>query len=118
MVTLSKHFRSAEFACKDACGLLVIDPQLVICLERLREAIKRPIPIVSGYRCCAHNAKVNGASRSRHTTGEAADIPTSVYVSVREAKAAGFTGIGYDAKTGIVRHVDVRTAGAPVVWQY
>lgn len=43
-------------------------------LEPLREYIKRPIQISSGYRCPRLNALVGGVSNSQHIYGQAADI--------------------------------------------
>ena len=43
-------------------------------LEPLREALGRPIFITSGYRTFAVNAGINGATRSAHLYGLAADV--------------------------------------------
>jgi uncharacterized protein YcbK (DUF882 family) len=43
-------------------------------LQVLRDEVKRPITITSGYRSPARNAKIGGAKASKHITGEAADI--------------------------------------------
>lgn len=84
-------------------------------LERLR-AIKggQPLPIVSGYRSPAHNARVGGARLSQHLVGRAADIPPG-YATVAQAMEAGFTGIGNQGKWAI--HVDVRP-GPLARWSY
>lgn len=112
----TKHFADSEFRCKDGCG---VQPRMTVLqrrLERLRDLLgDRPIRIVSGYRCPPHNDAVGGATRSRHTTGEAADIPAALGVTVDMAKAAGFTGIG--KKRNVVIHVDVRK-GPVTVWNY
>lgn len=115
---MTKHFKESEFRCKDECGLLVVKPLLLERLEQLRAAIGRPIPIVSGFRCCVHNTNVGGAGRSRHTVGEAADIPKALRVTVHQAKAAGFTGIGIDGDSQFVTHVDVRPQRFITTWVY
>jgi len=54
-----------------------IDWLMYLCikiLEPLREHMKRPIQISSGYRCPRLNALVGGASMSQHMYGQAADI--------------------------------------------
>jgi uncharacterized protein YcbK (DUF882 family) len=71
---LSEHFDRKEFACNCGCGADDVSYGLVIQLERLRNLIRRPIVIVSGVRCAAHNAIVGGKPDSAHLTGEAADI--------------------------------------------
>jgi zinc D-Ala-D-Ala carboxypeptidase len=43
-------------------------------LQPLRDAIKIPITISSGYRCFRLNTIIGGASKSQHLTGHAADI--------------------------------------------
>jgi zinc D-Ala-D-Ala carboxypeptidase len=116
MSRLSPHFHSREFACKDGCGWLAVDPLLVVRLEQLRQRLGRPITIVSGRRCPVHNRRVGGAERSRHVHGDAADIPASLMVTERQARDVGFTGIGKNSR-GWVVHVDVRP-GKVIVWNY
>ncbi len=112
----TKHFQDAEFRCKDGCGVLPRLNALQMALEELRVIIGgKPIPIVSGYRCCPHNTAVGGAKRSRHTLGEAADIPRALKVTVAQAQRAGFKGMGTSG--GYVTHVDVRRAPLSV-WKY
>lgn len=45
-------------------------------LQPLRDAVKKPLKISSGYRCPALNShhKVGGAATSQHVKGEAADV--------------------------------------------
>lgn len=43
-------------------------------LQPLREAIRIPLQISSGYRCPALNTRIGGATNSQHVTGNAADI--------------------------------------------
>lgn len=43
-------------------------------LQPLRESLKYPIHVNSGYRCPRTNASIGGASKSQHLTGHAADI--------------------------------------------
>lgn len=47
---------------------------LVSMLQALRDKIKRPIVINSGYRQPAYNAKIGGDKKSPHLKGWAADI--------------------------------------------
>lgn len=109
---LSPHFDSDEFACRH-CGRSEVTDELVMRLERLRAIVGRPLVVVSGFRCPQHNRAVGGAKRSRHLSGEAADLEVG-YARVSEAAHAGFLGIG--AKRGWATHVDVRKE--PARWQY
>ncbi len=43
-------------------------------LDPLREAYGKPITVTSGFRCQAVNGAVNGAKKSHHVRGMAADI--------------------------------------------
>jgi uncharacterized protein YcbK (DUF882 family) len=110
MGDLSPHFDTREFRCHH-CGLVEVSADLVETLERLRAAIQRPLPILSGWRCREHNRAVGGAPRSQHLYGKAADIPRGL-ATVPQALAAGFTGIGH--RRNWVVHVDVRPGRAVV----
>lgn len=109
MGDLSPHFSSREFACHH-CGVVKIAPTLVARLEILRAQIGKPLVIVSGYRCPVHNRAVGGAPASKHLLGQAADLRPNV-VTLLQAQAAGFRGIGHRGRW--VTHVDVRPG--PVV---
>lgn len=116
MADLSQHFDSREFGCRDSCGYGQPHPRLIDALERLRARTGgKPLVIVSGLRCPVRNAAVGGATRSRHQSGEAADLQRG-RVTRSDAISAGFTGIGMSGPW--VTHVDVRKAREPVVWQY
>lgn len=43
-------------------------------LEKIRDHVKRPVIVHSGYRSPAVNAAVGGSSKSQHSKGEAADF--------------------------------------------
>ena len=124
---LSPHFTAAELACKCGgrnpnCRRLLSHRWLLLGLEEYRTALGRPVPIVSGYRCSAHNRAVGGSSLSQHIPGRAVDIPPALSLAkVKGMKAFG--GIGFNSATGLVVHVDVRHAitgstSYPVTWRY
>ena len=64
-------------------------------LQVLRDEVKKPIKITSGYRSPEHNAKVGGVKSSKHITGEAADFkiegmtPKQVAAVIEKLIAAG-----------------------------
>jgi uncharacterized protein YcbK (DUF882 family) len=64
-------------------------------LQVLRDEVKKPIKITSGYRTADFNAKIKGAIKSRHITGEAADLkiagmtPKQVAAVIEKLIAAG-----------------------------
>ena len=75
---LTKNFKLAEFKCAD--GVLPEDEHLVNCqelaenLQVLRDHIKKPIRVISGYRHPEYNRKIGGAKKSQHMFAKAADI--------------------------------------------
>ena len=75
---LTKNFSKKEFDSKDGApmpdAILVQVTKLACNLQRLRDRVKRPISINSGYRSPAHNKAVGGVSDSQHVQGKAADI--------------------------------------------
>jgi uncharacterized protein YcbK (DUF882 family) len=64
-------------------------------LQVLRDEVKKPIKITSGYRNAEFNNKIGGASQSRHITGQAADLkiegytPKQVAAIIEKLIAAG-----------------------------
>jgi uncharacterized protein YcbK (DUF882 family) len=71
---LTHNFRRSEFACKDGCGFDDIDLRVVKALQELRNMLGKPVHVLSGCRCEAHNQAVGGAGGSQHLLGKAADI--------------------------------------------
>lgn len=123
---ISPHFRLAEFESKGNTDYTIkCNRGLVRGLEEYRDEVGT-VAVVSGYRDPAHNDSVGGASNSQHLYGNAADIAPKL--SVAKVKAfKRFSGIGYQANTGLVSHVDVRHLGPnttgggiddPTVWRY
>lgn len=111
---LSPHFSAHEFVDHESGHRFGPPAELVQVLERIRSLRPGPLTIVSGHRCCGHNAAVGGAPESRHIHGDAADIPPG-RATTAEAASAGAVGIG--SKAGWAVHVDVRP-GAPARWTY
>lgn len=105
---LSENFTLKEFACKDGSKYVRVNYKLIEKLQILRNKLKCPITIVSGYRTPSYNDSCGGAQKSQHMYGTAADIqvsgmtPEMLYAI---AQTIGFNGMGiYDNFI----HVDVR----------
>lgn len=113
MGDLTAHFSRSEFKCHH-CVATSASPQLLQIVENLRAIVRRPLKVVSGFRCVPHNGSVGGASLSRHLFGDAADLEVG-YATVTQAEAAGAVGIG--TKGRWVTHVDWRP-GPRVRWVY
>lgn len=81
-VKLSRNFTLSEFV-KTSTGLdnlpdaeEITNIQLLVnnVLQPLRDAIKRPVYISSGFRSSLVNIKIGGSPTSSHTKGQASDI--------------------------------------------
>lgn len=109
---LSANFSVREFACKDGSDKILIDTDLVLILQKIREHFGKAVVINSAYRNEAYNKKVGSSSTSQHIKGTAADIRISGVAPEDVAKYAEYLmpnkgGIGlYPAFT----HVDVRAS--------
>ena len=87
-------------------------------LQVLRDEVKKPIKITSGYRPAEHNAKIGGATKSRHITGQAADFkiegytPKQVAAIIEKLIAAGKMKQGGLGTYSTWVHYDVRGTAA------
>lgn len=121
---LSEFFNLNELRSKGN-GQILSHRQLLRRLDEVRRA-RGPFSPISAYRDPAHNAAVGGAQNSQHMYGCACDIPESLGLTVGEAQAIGFSGIGTCGD--IVLHADVRAegpdnttsagVGSPTFWTY
>jgi len=125
---LTKNFSVSEFECN--CGSCSMDgeilknvSQLAKQLQILRDKIKKPIKINSGYRCENYNDNiVKGAKRSQHKFGKATDIVVKgiaakevykIVCEMIEQKKLFFGGVG---KYNSFTHLDIRENKAR--WDY
>ena len=87
-------------------------------LQVLRDEVKKPIKITSGYRPAELNAKVGGATKSRHIIGQAADFkiegytPKQVADIIEKLIAAGKMKQGGLGTYSTWVHYDVRGTAA------
>lgn len=112
---LSDNFSSVEFDCHGVgcCSETIINPKLVEYVQKIRDHFGKSITVTSGYRCPVHNRNVGGATGSRHSKGDAADIvvqgvaPRDV---AKYAESIGVKGIGlYETSAdGHFTHIDTR----------
>jgi uncharacterized protein YcbK (DUF882 family) len=120
-----KYFKDSEFTCKCGCGRTIIDLRLGEKLDKLREKIKMPLVVSSGYRCQKHNAKVSTTGKNGpHTTGKAVDIVCTDremgFKLIRLAFRLNFTGIGASLSDGkpYFVHLDILENPRPRFWSY
>ncbi len=85
-------------------------PQLIRTLKTVERHYGKPVVVTSGYRSPKHNRRVGGASGSRHTSCEAADIQIEGVSKWQLAKylrsMPGRGGVGTYCHTESV-HIDV-----------
>jgi hypothetical protein len=122
---LSPSFTVGELARSGAATFerARIDPQLVRCLQKLRNHVGRPVHVTSGYRPHRYNARVYARlglrpTLSRHSSGQAADVKIPGMTGVEIAKAA-IDACGTRLGLGIGpdhAHIDVR--GRLTVWTH
>ena len=84
-VFLTPHFKLREFQSPDTKEV-ILHRELVKRLQRVRNEIKKPIIITSGYRTEKHNFLVGGELNSQHRVGCAVDIST-VNHDIRKLKS-------------------------------
>jgi hypothetical protein len=101
-----------------------IDPALVNCLQKLRDHVGKAVTISSGYRPYQYNEKLyretykRRPTKSRHSSGQAADVRIAGMNGMDIAKAA-VDACGTNIGVGIgdsYAHVDVR--GRWARWTY
>ena len=87
-------------------------------LQVLRDEVKKPIKITSGFRDPSFNKKIGGATQSRHITGQAADLkiegytPKQVASIIEKLIAAGKMKQGGLGIYSTWIHYDVRGTAA------
>jgi len=115
---LTSNFELSEFASKDGSTtpLDVIEnlKELASNLQVIRDTIKAPIRINSGYRSPAHNKRIGGATNSFHVKGIAADIvidgytPEEVFATLEILMRSGKIKKGGLKKYRTFVHYDTR----------
>lgn len=117
---ITQHFKYSEFFCRGEEPPQIYYDNIVKVateLEKLREIVKRPIRINSGWRSPEVNKLLGGAKNSQHLTGKACDIKVSLFnnknVPLYACRYTGFNGIG----VGVTyTHLDTRDNFT--IWYY
>ncbi|GGL05532.1 S8 family serine peptidase [Streptomyces flaveus] len=117
---LSPNFTLGEFVgnAADQFRYARVSVELVNTLQAMRERVGAAVTLASSYRPPTYNASVEGANRSQHMAGRAADLKVSGLTPLQAAElalevAGGDIGIGLGPTTV---HVDLR--GEPASWVY
>ena len=72
-MNISKSFDDSEFICP-CCGKVETQQDLIDRLQAVRDSVKMPIKITSGYRCQSYNSRIGGKDDSSHMKGLPVDI--------------------------------------------
>ena len=106
---LSTNFKVSDFRSKDGSDIVLINPNLIPILEKIREHFGKPVIVISGYRTPSHNRTLSGAAKnSQHMYGNAADI---VIKGVQPREIFNWLKTWHKGGLGIYDtfvHVDVR----------
>ncbi len=102
-IRVAPNFVLKEFECKDGSHQVVLYSKLLEKLQKLRDLLKQPVIINSGYRNPEHNKKVGGAPGSLHLKGMAADIVVRSISPARLAEKA--REVGFDKVIVYASHV-------------
>jgi hypothetical protein len=84
-----------------------LDPRLVSELQKLRDSLGEPLIVNSCYRCVVYNSKVGGRKKSRHVSGQAADVKARDIPKLYRLADSQFKNDGVGNYPGFV-HVDTR----------
>ena len=104
---LSEHFSLAEFTRSETAQRKGIDntpdaetianlAELALALEKVREIVRRPIHITSGYRSPKVNAVIGSSPTSAHIKGYAADFVVPGMTPKEVCQAIIDSGIDHD----------------------
>tara|TARA_R100001440_G_scaffold19844_3_gene33431 strand:- start:2150 stop:2545 length:396 start_codon:yes stop_codon:yes gene_type:complete len=128
---MTKNFKIDEFKCKGnlkGCKCEMPEDvykniqELAENLQIIRDELQEPIKINSAYRCEAWNSINNGASKSQHLQGKAADIvvknftPDEVANALDNLQQGGFIKAGGLGRYDTFTHIDIR--GTQARWDF
>lgn len=119
---VSPHFKLREFQSRDGADKVLVSDELLAKLEELRAYLGgdgvATVGINSGFRTEAYNRSIGGASGSRHTKGDAADVVCKQNGKLISGKlicalcqTLGFKGVALNKGSGYSVHLDMRPSG-------
>jgi uncharacterized protein YcbK (DUF882 family) len=101
---LSRNFTLDEFQSKCGADTVLVHPALIVGIQAVRDAIGKPLTVISGFRTVDHNQAVKGSTNSFHLYGMAADLSgVDPKLIATEARKVGLTARPYQTFC----HVDV-----------
>lgn len=108
------NFRPEEFTCSH-CGKHGIKSEVLDLLQAIRDELKTPVIVTSGYRCEDHPTEAKKQVPGAHTHGLAVDISCGSLLARRIVKVAlslDVPRIGISQRMGAPRfvHLDLVTA--------
>jgi uncharacterized protein YcbK (DUF882 family) len=111
---LAPNFKLREFSVSGGKILPYarIDEDLIVALQQLRSHLNQPVFISSSYRTISRNKAVGGSPKSRHLSGDAADVyvknlsPAKLMAIIESHIGEGIGLHAYDNTCHI--HLDMR----------
>ncbi len=114
-IKLSPNLSTVEFSCQcsyPSCTTQTIAAELITKLQLIRDELKEPITITSGFRCSKRQADLNEPGSgvetvvlSQHCFGNAADFTTHALKKAEELANTYFDAVGVSPR---FIHVDLR----------
>ena len=107
---LTKNFKKSELVCPCGCNEFMLDIHILNKLQQLRDKIKIPIIISSGYRCQRRNEKVGGSVNSGHLVGKAIDFYSpniSTTILWEHLERIGINGMGHYKESNGFRFIHI-----------
>jgi len=95
--TLTRNLTVGEFKSKDGADFFFVHPGLLVAYQKIRDVVRVPLQVRSGYRSEAHNRRINGSQNSMHLYGMAIDVSPIV----EPKRKADFLKIIYDTAKSI-----------------
>lgn len=116
------NFSPDEMRCRET-GELNVSVEFMDKLQALRDAVKRPMVITSGYRSVKHSVEAKKKWGGWHTRGVAVDVSCDAQYAfdlLVEALKLGFHGVGVSQANGKPRflHLDQRPYAERVLYSY
>ena len=114
-IRLSANLSTQEFTCQcsyDTCIVQTIDAALITKLQMIRDELKKPLLITSGFRCWKRQVDLSeggvetAKGQSQHELGKACDFATTDMKKAEELANTYFDAVGVSPR---FIHVDLRS---------
>lgn len=102
------HFTLWEARCRDDCGLIILQVDLLVALDATRTEFGKPITVNSWGRCDHHNRAEGGKEDSYHKNGRAIDLAPEDITDLYELERIARKHFAFVKRYGTFIHCDIR----------